>query len=34
VYAAAGHPYCVFPTTFDELPRLTNGIASGRIAMT
>lgn len=33
VYAAAGHPYCVFPTTFDELLRLTNGIASGRIAL-
>ncbi len=34
VYAAAGHPYCVFPTTFDELLRLTNGIGSGQIALT
>lgn len=25
VWAAAGHPHCVFPTTFDELVRLTGG---------
>jgi len=25
VYAAAGHPHCVFPTTCDELVRLTGG---------
>jgi prolyl-tRNA editing enzyme YbaK/EbsC (Cys-tRNA(Pro) deacylase) len=26
VWAAAGHPHTVFPTTFDELLRLTGGI--------
>lgn len=25
VYAAAGHPHCVFPTACDELARLTGG---------
>ena len=25
VWAAGGHPHCVFPTTFDELVRLTSG---------
>ncbi|KWX00306.1 prolyl-tRNA synthetase [Carbonactinospora thermoautotrophica] len=25
VWAAAGHPYAVFPTTFDELARITGG---------
>ncbi len=25
VYAAAGHPHCVFATTLDEIARLTNG---------
>ena len=25
VWAAAGHPHCVFPTTFDEIVRITGG---------
>jgi prolyl-tRNA editing enzyme YbaK/EbsC (Cys-tRNA(Pro) deacylase) len=25
IWAAAGHPHTVFPTTFDELVRITNG---------
>lgn len=25
VWAAGGHPYCVFPTSFDELVRITGG---------
>ncbi len=25
VWAAGGHPHCVFPTTFDELVRITGG---------
>jgi prolyl-tRNA editing enzyme YbaK/EbsC (Cys-tRNA(Pro) deacylase) len=25
VRAAGGHPHCVFPTTFDELVRITGG---------
>lgn len=25
VWAAAGHPHCVFPTSFDELVRVTGG---------
>ncbi len=25
IYAAAGHPHCVFPTSVDELRRLTGG---------
>ncbi|MBT3536437.1 MAG: YbaK/EbsC family protein, partial [Rhodospirillaceae bacterium] len=32
LYAAAGHPYCVFPTTLEELVRLTDGKLSGQIA--
>ncbi|MGB0683775.1 MAG: YbaK/EbsC family protein [Magnetovibrionaceae bacterium] len=32
IYAAAGHPHCIFPTTVDELRRLTNGIISYAIA--
>lgn len=32
VYAAAGHPHCVFPTTVDGLKRLTGGIVSYAIA--
>lgn len=32
VYAAAGHPHCVFPATIDELKRLTRGIVSYNIA--
>lgn len=28
VWAAAGHPHTVFPTTFDELVRLTGGTAA------
>ncbi len=31
VYAAAGHPYCVFATTVDELARLTGGTPSDDI---
>lgn len=32
VYAAAGHPNCVFPATFEELATLTGGIVSRNIA--
>ena len=32
VYAAAGHPHCVFPETPDALARLTGGIVSEEIA--
>ena len=32
VYAAAGHPHCVFPTTVTALKRLTGGIVSYAIA--
>ena len=32
VYAAAGHPHCVFPTTVDELKRLTGGLVSYAVA--
>jgi prolyl-tRNA editing enzyme YbaK/EbsC (Cys-tRNA(Pro) deacylase) len=28
VWAAAGHPHTVFPTTFDELLRITSGTAA------
>jgi len=28
VYAAAGHPHCIFPTTLDELEKLTGGMVS------
>lgn len=31
VYAAAGHPHCVFATSLDELQRLTAGVVSDRI---
>ncbi len=33
VYAAAGHPYCVFPASVDELKRLTGGTVSYNIAV-
>ena len=32
VYAAAGHPHCVFPASVTELKRLTRGIVSYNIA--
>jgi prolyl-tRNA editing enzyme YbaK/EbsC (Cys-tRNA(Pro) deacylase) len=32
LYAAAGHPHCLFPVSFDELKRLTGGIVSYNIA--
>jgi len=32
VYAAAGHPHCVFPTSLDELARLTGGAVAPGIA--
>jgi len=32
VYAAAGHPHCVFPATVNELKRMTGGIVSYNIA--
>ena len=32
LYAAAGHPHCVFPTNVTELKRLTGGIVSYAIA--
>ncbi|MCA8929568.1 MAG: YbaK/EbsC family protein [Alphaproteobacteria bacterium] len=32
IYAAAGHPHCVFATTPDELQRLTGGVVSEAIA--
>jgi len=32
VYAAAGHPHAVFPTTVEELKRLTGGIVSYAVA--
>lgn len=31
VYAAAGHPFCVFATSPDELARLTGGAVSDRL---
>jgi prolyl-tRNA editing enzyme YbaK/EbsC (Cys-tRNA(Pro) deacylase) len=31
VYAAAGHPHCVFGTSLDELQRLTGGTVSDRL---
>ena len=34
VYAAAGHPHCVFATTLGELERLTGGTVSADIADT
>jgi prolyl-tRNA editing enzyme YbaK/EbsC (Cys-tRNA(Pro) deacylase) len=33
VYAAAGHPFCVFPTTMLELSLLTGGAVTKRIAI-
>ena len=33
VYAAAGHPHCVFATTIDELERLTGGTVTPEIAV-
>jgi prolyl-tRNA editing enzyme YbaK/EbsC (Cys-tRNA(Pro) deacylase) len=33
VYAAAGHPHCVFPTTALELSLLTGGVVVKGIAM-
>ena len=32
IYAAAGHPHCVFATTFDELVLLTGGRADAGLA--
>jgi prolyl-tRNA editing enzyme YbaK/EbsC (Cys-tRNA(Pro) deacylase) len=32
LFAAAGHPHCVFPTTMGELKKLTGGIVSYNIA--
>ena len=32
LYAAAGHPHCVFETSFDELVRLTGGVVSEEIS--
>ncbi len=32
VYAAAGHPHCVFPVSMTELKRMTGGIVSYNIA--
>ena len=32
LYAAAGHPHCVFPVTMAELKKLTSGIVSYNIA--
>mgnify|MGYP001370006779 FL=1 len=32
LYAAAGHPHCLFPVTFQELKRLTGGIVSYNIS--
>jgi prolyl-tRNA editing enzyme YbaK/EbsC (Cys-tRNA(Pro) deacylase) len=34
VYAAAGHPHCVFPTSLAELQHLTNGTLSEEISKT
>lgn len=31
IWAAAGHPHCVFRTSFEELIRLTNGLVSDKI---
>jgi len=32
IYAAAGHPYCIFPTSLEELTRLTGGRLSDEIS--
>ena len=34
VWAAAGHAHTVYPTTFDELVRVTNGTASAVVSST
>ncbi|MGI9437784.1 MAG: YbaK/EbsC family protein [Geminicoccaceae bacterium] len=34
IYAAAGHPYCVFPTTMFELSLLTGGAMARGISVT
>ncbi len=33
VYAAAGHTHCVFPTTLDDLARMTGGVVSDRVGL-
>ncbi len=33
VYAAAGHPHCVFVTTLDELARLTGGVVADDVGV-
>jgi len=33
VWAAAGHPYCVFPMSFEELARLTGGVVAADIGV-
>ncbi len=33
VYAAAGHPHCVFPTSLDELMRLTGGVVTSALGI-
>ena len=33
VYAAAGHPHCVFATTIEELQRLTSGTVTPALAI-
>ena len=33
IYAAAGHPHCVFPTTLVEIIRMTGGILTKNIAV-
>ena len=33
IHAAAGHPNCVFPTTLDEILRLTGGVLSENISI-
>lgn len=33
IYAAAGHPHCIFATTLAELGRLTGGVVDGSIAV-
>lgn len=32
LYAAAGHPHCVFETSYDELKKLTGGVVSYAVA--
>ena len=32
VWAAAGHPHCVFPISFSELQRLTNATVSDQVS--